>query len=93
MVVFTTDHGSYHGEHGYIGKKPHLYEEVAQIPLIMRMPDKADIMPRRYASLVQPPDIMPTILALTNTKIPNTVQGKPLLPIIDDTKSQIHDIP
>lgn len=78
MVIFTTDHGSYHGEHGYIGKRPHLYEEVAHIPLIIRLPDSENAQ-GRCESLVQPPDIMPTILEFANIKIPGSVQGKSLL--------------
>jgi len=78
MVIFTTDHGSYHGEHGYIGKRPHLYEEVSHIPLIIRLPDSEDAKGRCQA-LVQPPDIMPTILEFAGIKIPSTVQGRSLL--------------
>ncbi len=81
MVIFTTDHGSYHGEHGYIGKRDHLYEEVAHIPLIIRMPDSEGVSGRREA-LVQPPDLMPTILDFAGVEIPETVQGRSLLPLI-----------
>ena len=81
-VIFTTDHGTYLGEHGYLGKRPHLYEEVNHIPLIIRMPDSEDIKPNRCEALVQPPDIMPTILNLADVKIPEIVEGSSLLPLI-----------
>ncbi len=81
-VIFTTDHGSYQGEHGYLGKRPHIYEEVAHIPLMMRMPDSERIEPRRCEAFVQPPDIMPTILDLAKAKIPEAVEGKSFLPVI-----------
>jgi arylsulfatase A-like enzyme len=81
-VIFTTDHGSYQGEHGYLGKRPHIYEEVAHIPLMIRMPDSESIEPRRCEAFVQPPDIMPTFLDLAETKIPEVVEGKSILPVI-----------
>jgi len=81
-IIFTTDHGSYHGEHGYLGKRTHLYEEVAHIPLILRLPDSEGKTRGRYQALVQPPDLMPTILELAGAKIPDTVQGRSLLPVI-----------
>ncbi|RLG97045.1 hypothetical protein DRO29_03710, partial [Candidatus Bathyarchaeota archaeon] len=81
MVIFTTDHGSYHGEHGYVGKRTHLYEEVAHIPLIIRMPDSEGVKGRRDA-IVQPPDLMPTILEFAGVEVPETVQGKSLIPLI-----------
>jgi len=81
-VIFTTDHGSYHGEHGYLGKRDHLYEEVAHIPLMIRMPDSEGVKPRRCEALVQPPDIMPTFLDLAGAKTPEAVEGTSLLALI-----------
>jgi arylsulfatase A-like enzyme len=92
VVVFTTDHGTYLGEHNYIGKTPVLYEEVAHIPLIIRMPDSAKDIRGRCDSLVQPPDLMPTFLEIAGAKIPNSVQGKSLLPLIRGEEEQIRDI-
>jgi len=87
-VIFTSDHGFYHGEHGLVGKSiitesaqglAPLYDEVARIPLIIRVPE---IEPRRCQPLVQPPDLMPTILDLVGGRIPKTVQGRSLLPLM-----------
>ncbi len=87
MVIFTTDHGFLHGEHGIIGKSliygeklsslsisfiP-LYEEINHIPLIVRLPASRT---GRCDAIVQPMDIMPTILDLSGTDIPSTVHGK-----------------
>lgn len=47
-IIFTSDHGFYLGEHGLIGKSiiigdfygsAPMYEEVAHIPLFIRLPD------------------------------------------------------
>jgi len=88
LLIFTTDHGFYHGEHGLMGKSllsgdyygsVPLYEEVARIPLMVRLPGQA---PGRRQAIVQPPDLMPTILDLAGTDIPPTVQGESLAPVL-----------
>ena len=97
-VFFTTDHGFYHGEHGLTGKSlilgdafghVPLYEEVSHIPLIVRTPD--GLAGKRASAVVQPPDIMPTILELAGVSIPPTVQGRSFAPVLrgdrDDHRS------
>ena len=88
-IIFTTDHGFYHGEHRLIGKSiisqsthglAPLYSEASHIPLMIRIPG---IKPGRYDALVQPPDLMPTILETAGAKKPDTVQGRSLLPLIE----------
>jgi len=81
-IIFTSDHGTYIGEHNYVGKKPHLYEEVAHIPLIIRLPDSVGAPRGRRDEIVQSPDIMPTILELAGVNAPPTVQGRSFLSII-----------
>ncbi|HIE19388.1 TPA: hypothetical protein EYP75_06640, partial [Candidatus Bathyarchaeota archaeon] len=81
-IIFTSDHGTYIGEHNYVGKRAHLYEEVAHIPLIIRLPDSEGALSGRRDEIVQSPDIMPTILELAGVNIPPTVQGRSLLSII-----------
>ncbi|GAH03866.1 unnamed protein product, partial [marine sediment metagenome] len=92
MVIFTTDHGSYHGEHDYLHKRAHLYEEVAHIPLLMRLPDEMGDIRGRCNALVQPPDLMPTILDFAGAKIPETIQGESLSPIIRREKNQVREV-
>ena len=88
-IFFTTDHGFYLGEHGLIGKAiirgkaaqaiP-LYEEMIRIPLIIRLPRAKS--GRRCDALVQPADIMPTILDLAGVKDPETMHGRSLVPLL-----------
>jgi arylsulfatase A-like enzyme len=92
MVVFTSDHGTYQGEHGYLRKAPHLYEEVAHIPLIIRPPDSIGKKSNRSSVLTQPPDLFPTFLDLAGVSLPKTVQGKSLLPQINGEKLENHEI-
>ena len=62
LIMFTSDHGEPFGEHGIIRKAaPWGYEELAHIPWIVRYPGGVGegMTPD---CLVQPPDMMPTIL-------------------------------
>jgi len=97
-IIFTSDHGFYHGEHGLIGKSiitssaqglAPLYNEVAHIPLMIRVPG---LKPDRCGALVQPPDLMPTILGLADAKIPETVQGMSLLPSLREDETPRRDL-
>jgi len=86
-VLFTTDHGFYHGEHGRIGKHTiggepwPLYEEVAHIPLMVRTPGMRK--GRRVSTLVQPVDLMPTILDLCGVREPKTMDGMSFAPVLE----------
>jgi arylsulfatase A-like enzyme len=82
MVIFTTDHGFLHGEHGIMGKSlisPErfryvpLYEEISHIPLIIRFPGAR---PGRMRAVVQPMDFMPTLLDLAGMELPDKVHGR-----------------
>ncbi|MCM8821576.1 MAG: sulfatase [Candidatus Omnitrophica bacterium] len=92
IIVFTTDHGFYHGEHHLMGKSiitekyqglAPLYEEVTQIPLIMYIPKTKS---RKIKGLVQIPDITATILDLVKAKHDVRMDGKSLLPLIEKNK-------
>lgn len=91
-IIFTSDHGTFIGEHGYLGKSIQLFEEVAHIPLIIRMPDSEGFNPRRYDSLVQSPDLMPTILDVASVKVPSTVQARSLVPLIRGEETNEREI-
>ena len=89
VIIFTSDHGFYHGEHGLIGKSiiepmafgsSPLYEEVARIPLIMYHPEIKG--GKRCEALVQPQDITATILELLEARSPTPIHGRSLLPLL-----------
>jgi arylsulfatase A-like enzyme len=89
-VFFMADHGMYLGEHDRTGKSnicDHdtrgswpLYEEVSHIPLLVWVPGIEG--GRRVDALVQPPDIMPTILQLAGSEGPEGMHGHSLLPLL-----------
>lgn len=91
-IIFTSDHGFYLGEHGYIGKSliteqyqqsiP-LYPTVAHIPLLIYVPGIKG--GERTLAYAQPVDLMPTICDLLGVPTPETVQGTTLMPSLDGT--------
>ena len=95
VIIFTSDHGYYFGEHDIFGKSVFgeekegvflaapLYQEVNNIPLLIHVPG---VKPHRTNALVSVPDFMPTILDLAEVKVPNTVQGSSFLPVIKGEK-------
>lgn len=80
-VVFTTDRGLPLGEHGVIGLvRPWLHDELAHLPLIVRLPGAAEAG-RRVQALTQPVDVMPTLLKWFGVPIPE-LHGHSLVPLI-----------
>ncbi|HYF49189.1 MAG TPA: sulfatase [Planctomycetota bacterium] len=83
MVVFTTDHGTMLAEHNYWMKlfMP-LYNEIARIPLIMRLPG-AKNAGSRVNALTQTIDLMPTFLDYFECERPPHVHGHSLRSAIE----------
>jgi len=80
IIVFTSDHGLMHGEFG-LGGKVHLYDPSVRIPMVVydpRIKNKAN----QSNELVALVDLAPTLLDLTNTAIPNEMQGHSLKPLM-----------
>jgi arylsulfatase A-like enzyme len=63
LVIVTSDHGDGLGEHGHLGHRMHLYEELVHVPLIIRYPSR--FQPgARVSDQTQLGDLFPTILQL-----------------------------
>ncbi|HEX9111797.1 MAG TPA: sulfatase-like hydrolase/transferase [Terriglobales bacterium] len=81
IVVVVGDHGEGLGEHGEETHGLFLYDSTLRVPLILKMagaPQHGTVVDAQ----VRTTDILPTILALTNTAAPATLNGESLLPLI-----------
>ena len=63
VIIVTSDHGYFYGEHGLNEERRLAYEETARIPLIIRYP-KVVPAGATLGQLVQTIDLAPTVLAL-----------------------------
>ena len=79
LIVFMSDNGFLHGEHGLIDKRC-MYEESIKVPLIVHCPE---IVPggSRTPRIALNVDIAPTILDAAGIPIPESIQGASFLPI------------
>lgn len=74
VVVFTTDHGEYMGEHGLVGKNM-LYESAYRVPLVMRWPGgiPAGTVVESFFATV---DFQPTVLRLMGAEPCGREEGR-----------------
>ncbi len=86
-IVFTSDHGYHLGEHTF-WQKTNLHEEVIRVPLIISAPG---MKPGRSKSITELVDIYPTLAQLAGLKIPGSVQGKSLVPILRDPTAKVKE--
>ncbi len=86
-VVFCSDHGYHLGEHLF-WQKSNLHEEVTRVPLIISAPG---FQPGITDSLVELVDMFPTLCELSGLEIPDSVQGKSLVPILKNPLAKVRD--
>ncbi|GIO60312.1 sulfatase family protein [Paenibacillus cineris] len=74
IVVFTTDHGHFFGQHGLQAKGGFHYEDLIKLPFIVRYPGEVPAGKRSSAiqSLV---DLAPTFLSLCDLPVPYAMTG------------------
>lgn len=84
IVVFTTDHGHFFGQHGLQHKGGFHYEDLIKIPFIVRYPGKVPAGKRSKAmqSLV---DLAPTFLNFAQIPVPEQMTG------VDQSKVWINE--
>jgi arylsulfatase A-like enzyme len=87
VVIFTTDHGDFLGDHRLLLKGPAHYESITHVPFIWAEPGKRAA--RRTDILAGTLDIAPTILDRANVQPYNGIQGLSLLPVLDNANATI----
>ncbi len=81
VVIVTSDHGEAFFEH----RKPlhsTLHQEITRIPLIIRSPDA--IAGKRANGVVRQSDLLPTVLELAGVEVVGEIQGRSLVPLLED---------
>ncbi|TDT77155.1 arylsulfatase A-like enzyme [Litoreibacter halocynthiae] len=93
MIVFTSDHGDYLGDH-WLGEKELFHDPSSRIPLIVVDPSK-EADPTRgtvSTSLVEAIDVVPTILDyFDGPQVDHIIEGRSLLPLLHGERETVKD--
>lgn len=90
IVVFTSDHGDMMGAHKLVEKSV-MFEESVRVPLLLKVPgiNKSQKIIQERVSHI---DLVPTLLDLMGTEIPEYVQGKSLVPVLKGNELPDRDV-
>jgi len=90
IIVFTSDHGEYLGDHGRIQKGMPGHDCIINVPLIIRNPGHADkgLVTR---DLFEGVDVVPTILDWCGIQVPESVQGKSMSSYVQNLQEGCED--
>jgi arylsulfatase A-like enzyme len=81
LVIVLSDHGDEFFEHGGIGHRRNLYEEVLRVPLLARLPG---VLPagRTVNGQVTLADVMPTVLDVLKLPAAANLTGRSIMPLV-----------
>jgi len=82
IIVVTSDHGYWYGEHGLSEERRLAYEEAIRIPLLIRYPPKITpgSTPRQ---MVLSLDLAPTLIDMAGQTVDKHFQGRTLVPLFE----------
>ncbi len=88
IIVFSSDHGEMMGAHGV---KPFVkqlaWDESARVPFLISYPNINKNKGKVVKAPLTTPDILPSLLALTNLEIPKDIDGENLSELIKNPDS------
>ncbi|GJL81963.1 MAG: sulfatase [marine bacterium B5-7] len=87
LIVLTSDHGDFLGDH-WLGEKELFYEESVRIPMIIRdpTPDADTTRGAVCEQLVEAIDLLPTFIeSLGGSVCATRLEGRSLMPLINST--------
>ena len=81
LVIFTTDNGYYHAEHG-LADKWYPHQESIRVPLIIKDPRMKEVARgKTNDDFTLNVDLAPTILSAVGMQAPETMQGRDVSPL------------
>jgi arylsulfatase A-like enzyme len=83
IVIFTSDHGEWLGEHLLYGKSYPGHDAVSRVPFIVRWPGGIKQKGRTVSEIVEAVDVVPTLLECAGIQAPAHLQGYSLKPLLE----------
>jgi arylsulfatase A-like enzyme len=90
IVIYSTDNGYFFGDKGHFDKR-WAYEPALRIPFIVKYPQGIKDPGSRSDAMVLNVDLAPTLLDLVGLPIPATMDGKSILPLLNDHSASLRD--
>lgn len=84
IVIFTSDHGEWLGEHLRYGKGMPAHDCISRVPFILRWPEGISSPRRTVSKIVEGVDLVPTILEAAGIQVPYHIQGCSLISALED---------
>ncbi|MDZ8119058.1 sulfatase [Pontiella agarivorans] len=88
IIIVWGDHGWSLGEHSHWGKHT-CFNNAVQTPLIMHVP--GGVSGKKSESLIEFVDLYPTLCDLAGLQKPDHLQGRSLVPVLNDPEAQVND--
>ncbi len=92
LVIYTSDHGDMLGSHSLMGsgKGPAMYEEITNIPMIIRWPDQTppNLVNEQPISHI---DLVPTMMDAYQLEVPKWLDGRSMLPTFKNPDVAVND--
>jgi arylsulfatase A-like enzyme len=86
IVIFTSDHGEWLGEHLRYGKGYPAHDCISRVPFIIRWPGAIELSGRIVSDFVEAVDVVPTLLECAGIPVPCRLQGYSMLPLLENRR-------
>lgn len=90
MIVYTADHGSAIQSHCLRDKGAAMYDEITRIPFIVKWPETVE-QKSVNSQVVSHVDIVPTLMEAAGMDLPESLQGKSLLPTFINKNDPVNE--
>jgi len=88
IVIFTSDHGEWLGEHLRYGKGHPGHDCISRVPFIVRWPQGISSPGRTVHGLIEAVDVVPALLECAGIPVPYYVQGRSFMPLLENQATE-----
>lgn len=90
IIVFSADHGEMMGAHGIRPFSKQLaWDESVRVPFLIRYPEIGNNAGSKVNAPLTTPDILPSLLSLSNINIPKSIEGEDLSNLMKAPDSEV----